>query len=148
MTTSLTILQTLKSLRTLKPLASLAEWHANSMGYRKMGIPSPLTRRSPLRRPHSRGKPNRPGSPSQTHPKRIRRSSLSLAQSSRALYKEGYTSKGRMAHASGSSFCSLTPQDSPYLRPIIEQVELEVATRQNFDNLSVIPEALAKRNRL
>jgi ubiquinol-cytochrome c reductase subunit 7 len=37
--------------------------------------------------------------------------------------------------------------DVPYLRPIIEQVELEAATRQNFDNLVEIPPQLKQRNR-
>jgi hypothetical protein len=39
-------------------------------------------------------------------------------------------------------------KDVPYLRPILDQVEHEVATRQNFDTMSKIPEALLKRNRV
>ena len=38
-------------------------------------------------------------------------------------------------------------KDVGYLRPIIQQVELEFATIQNFDNLE-IPEALKTRNRV
>jgi ubiquinol-cytochrome c reductase subunit 7 len=34
---SLRILEKLKSITSSKPLAGLAEWHSNNMGYRKMG---------------------------------------------------------------------------------------------------------------
>ncbi|KAJ3123099.1 Cytochrome b-c1 complex subunit 7 [Nowakowskiella sp. JEL0407] len=37
--------------------------------------------------------------------------------------------------------------DKPYLRPILAQVEREIATKQYFDNMTEIPAALAKRNR-
>jgi ubiquinol-cytochrome c reductase subunit 7 len=37
--------------------------------------------------------------------------------------------------------------DVAYLRPIIQQLELELETSQNFDNLE-IPEALKNRNRV
>jgi hypothetical protein len=38
-------------------------------------------------------------------------------------------------------------QDIPYLRPLLEQIETEIATKQAFDNLTSIPKELLKRNK-
>ncbi|KAJ3217249.1 Conserved oligomeric Golgi complex subunit 2 [Dinochytrium kinnereticum] len=38
-------------------------------------------------------------------------------------------------------------EDLPYLRPLIDQVESEIASKQAFDNLTSIPESLKSRNR-
>jgi hypothetical protein len=40
-----------------------------------------------------------------------------------------------------------TQQDIPYLRPVIDQIESEVASHETFNNLSKIPEALKSRNK-
>ena len=48
----------------------------------------------------------------------------------------------------GKNDWTTADMDVPYLRPIIEQVELEIATRQNFDNLVEIPSQLKSRNRV
>ncbi|KAI8843583.1 hypothetical protein BC829DRAFT_400957 [Chytridium lagenaria] len=38
-------------------------------------------------------------------------------------------------------------EDLPYLRPLIDQVESELSSKQAFDNLTIIPESLKNRNR-
>ncbi|KAJ3380896.1 Cytochrome b-c1 complex subunit 7 [Lobulomyces angularis] len=38
-------------------------------------------------------------------------------------------------------------EDVPYMRPIIHQIESEIETKENFENLTVIPPALKNRNR-
>ncbi|KAI8610024.1 cytochrome b-c1 complex subunit 7 [Chytriomyces sp. MP71] len=38
-------------------------------------------------------------------------------------------------------------EDTPYLRPLLDLVEAEIATKENFDLLDKIPEHLKGRNR-
>ncbi|KAJ3325294.1 Cytochrome b-c1 complex subunit 7 [Blyttiomyces sp. JEL0837] len=126
----MSLLQSLRALRTNKAFASLGEWHANQMGYRKMGLKfddlipdegdvvQEALRRLPPRE-------------FQERQFRFRRA-LQLSSTQNILDASEWTKAS---------------EDTSYLRPIIEQVEAELVTKQNFDNLTSIPAALKKRNR-
>ncbi|KAJ3407853.1 Cytochrome b-c1 complex subunit 7 [Chytridiales sp. JEL 0842] len=126
----MSLLQSLRSLRTSKAFAGLAEWHANQMGYRKMGLryDDLIPDETPIIQEALRRLP-----PRETQDRIFRfRRAIQLSSQQTVLEPVEWTKP---------------EEDIPYLRPIIDQVESEVASQEAFDNLTSIPEALKKRNR-
>lgn len=131
MTTSISLLSTLKGLRTQNSFLKITEMYRNAMGYRQMGllyddlIPEEGEMvQEALRRL----------TPAEYYERIFRfRRAINLSIKKEELPKEDWTT---------------AESDVAYLRPILEQVELEIATRQNFDNLAEIPAELKSRNRL
>lgn len=131
MTSSISLLSTLKGLRSQNSFLKVSEMYRNAMGYRQMGLlyddlipdEGELVQEA-LRRL----------TPDVYYERLFRfRRAINLSMKKEELPKEEWTSP---------------ESDVAYLRPIIEQVELEIQTRQNFDNLKEIPEALKSRNRV
>eukprot|EP00842_Homolaphlyctis_polyrhiza_P004086 jgi/Hompol1/4679/HPOL_000801-RA len=129
-------LHSLKNLRNSPALAGWAEWHANNMGYRQIGLR--FDDLVPEEHPHIEEALRRlPPMEFQDRNFRFKRAfALSLAKT--VLAKEEWTTAQTVSHQL---------LDVPYLRPIIAQIEAEIATRENFENLSAIPAALLQRNR-
>ncbi|KAJ3091903.1 Cytochrome b-c1 complex subunit 7 [Quaeritorhiza haematococci] len=126
----MSFLQSLKNLRNSKAVSGLSEWYSNQMGYRKMGLrfddlipdESDVVQQAVSRLP-----------PKEFYDRVFRfRRALHLSGKQETLPPEMWTKP---------------EQDVPYLRPIIEQIEAEMTTKQNFDQMVTIPAALLKRNR-
>ncbi|KAJ3205216.1 Cytochrome b-c1 complex subunit 7 [Entophlyctis luteolus] len=124
------LLASVKSLRNSNALAALSNWHASVMGHRAMGLKlddmipdeGPLVSEA-LRRL----------SPAETQERLFRfKRALALSVTQSQLEEKDQISAA---------------EDTPYLRPLLEIVEAEVATKENFDLLSSIPEQLKKRNK-
>jgi ubiquinol-cytochrome c reductase subunit 7 len=131
MTTSISLLSSLKSLRSKNSsFLKITEMYRNAMGYRQMGLlyddlipdEGELVQEALRRLP-----------PNEYYERIFRfRRAINLSIKKEELPKEEWTT---------------AEKDVGYLRPILQQVELEFATIQNFDNLE-IPEALKTRNRV
>ena len=130
MTTSISLLSSLKGLRAQKSVLKLTEMYRNAMGYRQMGLlyddlipdEGELVQEA-LRRL----------TPREYYDRLFRfRRAINLSLKKENLDKKDWVNQ---------------ETDVPYLKPIIEQVELEISTRQNFDNLVEIPKELLSRNR-
>ncbi|KAJ3160324.1 Cytochrome b-c1 complex subunit 7 [Geranomyces michiganensis] len=123
------LLSTVRSFRSTDIAKSLTEWHHAAMGYREKGlrfddlipeenelVQTALSRLTP-----------------QQHHDRIfrHRRAINLSGQQITLDKADWTKPS---------------EDIRYLTPLINQVENEIATKQNFDNMTTIPAALLKRN--
>ncbi|KAH6565764.1 hypothetical protein BASA50_007850 [Batrachochytrium salamandrivorans] len=124
------VLESLRTLRNSPVFAKLGEWHSNNMGYRQMGL-----RYDDL-------------IPDDGHlvKEALRRLPASEMQERNFRFKRALTLSLIKTEAPNEEWTT-TSQDIPYLRPLIDLVEAEVATKENFDNLTSIPPALLKRNR-
>ncbi|KAI8927983.1 cytochrome b-c1 complex subunit 7 [Entophlyctis helioformis] len=123
-------LETLRSLRSSQALTGLAEWHANLMGYRQMGLrfddlvpdESDLVQEALRRLP-----------PREFQDRHFRfKRALNLSMLKTQAPREEWTTAAT---------------DIAYLSPYINLVEAEIQTKENFDNLDSIPAALRNRNR-
>ncbi|KAI9346791.1 cytochrome b-c1 complex subunit 7 [Zopfochytrium polystomum] len=127
---SVSLLQSLRSLRASQTFSAIGEVHANLMGYRKMGLKyddlipdeSPIIQEALHRL-----------SPRDTQERIFRfRRAFFLSNTQSILDPPEWTKP---------------EEDVPYLRPLIDLVESEIASKEAFDNLTSIPEALKKRNK-
>ncbi|KAJ3029154.1 UNVERIFIED_CONTAM: Cytochrome b-c1 complex subunit 7 [Siphonaria sp. JEL0065] len=124
------LLTSLRTFRASNALTAFSNWHASTMGHRAVGLKEddlipdegPLVQEA-LRRL----------SPQETQERLFRfRRAYALSTSQTELEAKDQPPAS---------------QDTPYLRPLIDIVEAEIATKENFDLLDKIPEALRKRNR-
>ncbi|KAJ3181964.1 Cytochrome b-c1 complex subunit 7 [Geranomyces variabilis] len=123
------LLSTLRCLRSTNVAKSLSEWHHDAMGYRQKGLlyddlipeENELVQAAPSRL-----------TPKQHHDRVFRhRRAINLGGQQITLDKADWIKPH---------------EDIRYLTPLINQVENEIATKQNFDNMTTIPAALLKRN--
>ncbi|KAJ3148456.1 Cytochrome b-c1 complex subunit 7 [Geranomyces variabilis] len=123
------LLYSLRSLRSTEFAKSLSEWHHAAMGYREKGLlyddlipeENELVQAALSRL-----------TPKQHHDRVFRhRRAINLSGQQITLDKADWTKPH---------------EDVRYLTPLINQVENEIATKQNFDNMTTIPPALLKRN--
>lgn len=125
----LSALQSLKNLRASPALKSLGEWHSSAMGYRKMGlcfddlvpVESPLVT-SALQR-------------------------LTPLDQRQRLFRirRAFALSGKQQQLPPSEWTS-PAQDTPYLQPLLNQVEAEVHSKQVFDDMTALPKQLLTRN--
>ncbi|KAJ3239986.1 Cytochrome b-c1 complex subunit 7 [Chytriomyces hyalinus] len=124
------LLTTLRSVRSSKALTAFSNWHAGAMGHRALGLKMDdlIPEEGPIVGEALRRLPPKE---QQERLFRFRRAyALSVSQIE-------LEAKDQMAAS----------EDQPYLRPMIDIVEAEIATKENFDLLDKIPESLKGRNR-
>ncbi|ORY48536.1 14 kDa subunit of cytochrome bd ubiquinol oxidase [Rhizoclosmatium globosum] len=124
------LLANLRTFRASNALTAFSEWHASTMGHRALGLKGDdlIPEEGPLVQ------------------EALRR--LSPQETENRLFRF------RRAYALSTTQTELAPkdqisaaEDQPYLRPLIDIVEAEIATKENFDLLTAIPEQLKRRNR-
>ncbi|KAI9338152.1 cytochrome b-c1 complex subunit 7 [Obelidium mucronatum] len=124
------LLTSLRTFRASNAMTAFNNWHASAMGHRAFGLKEDdlIPDEGPLIQ------------------EALRR--LSPAEREARLFRF------RRAFALSTSQTELelqdqipASQDTPYLRPLIDIVEAEIATKENFDLLTTIPEQLKRRNR-
>ncbi|KAI9188525.1 cytochrome b-c1 complex subunit 7 [Polychytrium aggregatum] len=124
------LLQAVRQFKASKAFASLRETHANLMGYRKSGLvfddlipdEGPIVSEALKRL-----------TPQEFNERTFRfRRALNISLHQTVLPVAEQTKPS---------------EDVPYLRPIIAEVEAEVACKQTFDLLTGIPENLRSRNK-
>ncbi|TPX43750.1 hypothetical protein SeMB42_g04432 [Synchytrium endobioticum] len=123
----------LASFRKLKETPgakNLANWYRNQMGYRQMGLryDDLIPEESDVVQEALRRLP-----PKEFHQRLFR-------------FKRAFALSGTQNMLSPSEWTK-PEEDIPYLRPLMEQLENEMASKQAFDQMIYIPEALKKRNR-
>ncbi|KAJ3136737.1 Cytochrome b-c1 complex subunit 7 [Physocladia obscura] len=120
----------LRSIRASNAVTAFSEWHASAMGHRALGLKlddlipdeGPIVQEAVRRLP-----------PAEQQERLFR-------------YRRAYQLSTIQSLLEPADQLP-TSQDTPYLTPLIELVEAEVATKENFDLLSKIPENLKRRNR-
>ncbi|KAJ3060203.1 Cytochrome b-c1 complex subunit 7 [Podochytrium sp. JEL0797] len=123
-------LANLRNIRNSGALKSFTEWHASTMGHRAMGLKEDdlIPDEGPI------------------VAEAVRRLTPQQTQDRLYRFRRAYALSITQSELSASEQLPAS-EDTPYLRPLIELVEAEVATKENFDLLSSIPAALKNRNR-
>ncbi|RKO92357.1 cytochrome b-c1 complex subunit 7 [Blyttiomyces helicus] len=120
-----------KAIQSSSAVKGLSEWYAGQMGYRQMGL-----LRDDLIPDES-----------DVVKEAIRRLPDDVRFDRIFRFRRAINVGLTQVHEIDKKYWTKASEDVPYLSPIIAQVQSEVQTRENFNEISSIPAALLKRNR-